>query len=402
MPCRAARSRTMDRPYSRASPSAKVECSSSIRPASTLDRSRISLSSSSRCLPGAADVAQVLLLALVEVAEHALEQHLGEADDGVERRPQLVRHAGQELGLVPARDLELGALALQLAEQPRVEDGERPTGWRRSPAGRRSRRRTRRASCGARQRADDPVLAQHGHRDDRAPPASCRTLQVRVERPPRRRSGDLLWRARSSAARPTRVSSRSIRVRRRSSTSVGARAERGAHVERRSASSNSKIEPPSVPESWTACVTIVDSTSSTSRLELTACPTSPSASSWSTLRASSSRPCLERADQVDTADRHGRLGGEGREELVVAIVERVDLGAPHRQRRRRARRRGPSGTPSDRPEDRPSRWSVEPAVVGIGEHVRDLLGRRSSPTRPMSELRSRSTGLGSHQVECSA
>jgi hypothetical protein len=51
--------------------------------------------------------------------------------------------------------------------------------------------------------------------------------------------------------------------------------------------SNSRIEPPSVRESPTAFVTIVDSTSSRSRLELTASPTAPSASSWSTLRPSS-------------------------------------------------------------------------------------------------------------------
>ena len=52
-------------------------------------------------LPGVADVADVLLLALVEVPEHALQQHVAEADHGVQRRPQLVRHRGQELRLVP-------------------------------------------------------------------------------------------------------------------------------------------------------------------------------------------------------------------------------------------------------------------------------------------------------------
>ena len=60
-------------------------------------------------LAGAPDVAEVLLLTLVELAEHPVQQHLGEADDGVERGAQLVRHAGQELRLVPARDLQLGA-----------------------------------------------------------------------------------------------------------------------------------------------------------------------------------------------------------------------------------------------------------------------------------------------------
>ena len=36
-----------------------------------------------------------------------LPQHLGEADDGVERRAQLVAHIGEELRLVLARNLEL-------------------------------------------------------------------------------------------------------------------------------------------------------------------------------------------------------------------------------------------------------------------------------------------------------
>ncbi len=36
-----------------------------------------------------------------------LAQHLGQADDGVERRAQLVAHIGEELRLVLARNLEL-------------------------------------------------------------------------------------------------------------------------------------------------------------------------------------------------------------------------------------------------------------------------------------------------------
>ena len=47
------------------------------------------------------------------------------------------------------------------------------------------------------------------------------------------------------------------------------------------------IEPPSVPDSSTACMAMVESTLSTSRLELTASPTSRSASSSSTFCASS-------------------------------------------------------------------------------------------------------------------
>jgi hypothetical protein len=67
---------------------------------------------------------QILSLLLVEIAEHPLAQHLREPDDGVERRPQLVGHVGQELGLVLAGDLELATLVLDLPEQPRVLDSK--------------------------------------------------------------------------------------------------------------------------------------------------------------------------------------------------------------------------------------------------------------------------------------
>ena len=78
----------------------------------------------SRCRPDEWMSLQVVVLLLVDVAEQALEQHFGEADDGVERRAQLVRHVGEELRLVLVRDLELPALVLDLAEQARVLDGD--------------------------------------------------------------------------------------------------------------------------------------------------------------------------------------------------------------------------------------------------------------------------------------
>ena len=71
-------------------------------------------------------------------AEHAIErlevllrrlgilpQHLGDADDGVERRAQLVAHVGEELRLVLARLFELAAFVLDLLEQAHVLDGDR-------------------------------------------------------------------------------------------------------------------------------------------------------------------------------------------------------------------------------------------------------------------------------------
>ncbi len=69
-------------------------------------------------------VLHVLRLLLVELAEHALGEHLGEADDRVERRAQLVGHVGEELRLVLARDRKLLALVLQLVEQSRVLNGQ--------------------------------------------------------------------------------------------------------------------------------------------------------------------------------------------------------------------------------------------------------------------------------------
>ncbi len=48
------------------------------------------------------------------------DHHLGQADDGVERRAQLVAHAGEELRLVFARQLELAVLVLDFVEKPHI------------------------------------------------------------------------------------------------------------------------------------------------------------------------------------------------------------------------------------------------------------------------------------------
>ena len=71
---------------------------------------------------GSKDIVGVLGLFLVELAEQSFLQHFGEADDGVERRAQLVRHVGEELRLVPVGGLDLLALLLDLTEQPGVLD----------------------------------------------------------------------------------------------------------------------------------------------------------------------------------------------------------------------------------------------------------------------------------------
>ena len=58
---------------------------------------------------------------LSEIGDVFLE-NFAVADDGIERRAQLVAHIGEELRLVLARDLELPALVLDFVEQPRILD----------------------------------------------------------------------------------------------------------------------------------------------------------------------------------------------------------------------------------------------------------------------------------------
>src|SRR5213078_425680 len=55
-------------------------------------------------------------------------QKLRVAEDGVERRAELMAHVGEELQLVAAGNLELAALVLDLVEESRVLDGERRLG----------------------------------------------------------------------------------------------------------------------------------------------------------------------------------------------------------------------------------------------------------------------------------
>jgi hypothetical protein len=57
-------------------------------------------------------------------ARRIADHHLGQANDGVKRRAQLVAHAGEELRLVLARHLELAVFVLNLVEQPHVLDGD--------------------------------------------------------------------------------------------------------------------------------------------------------------------------------------------------------------------------------------------------------------------------------------
>ena len=48
--------------------------------------------------------------------------HVGQSDDGIERRAQLMAHAGEELRFVLAGLLQLPALVLDLGEKARILD----------------------------------------------------------------------------------------------------------------------------------------------------------------------------------------------------------------------------------------------------------------------------------------
>ena len=62
---------------------------------------------------GRVDVARKLDLLVGKVARHVFGELLAEDEDGVERRAQLVRHVGQELGLVLRGERQLGGLFLE-------------------------------------------------------------------------------------------------------------------------------------------------------------------------------------------------------------------------------------------------------------------------------------------------
>jgi len=69
-------------------------------------------------LPGIENVVDVAELLLVQLAERLQLQELREADDRVQRRAQLVRHVGHELGLVAADSLELIVEPSELVVHP--------------------------------------------------------------------------------------------------------------------------------------------------------------------------------------------------------------------------------------------------------------------------------------------
>src|SRR5262245_53929811 len=72
--------------------------------------------------PSAVHALQRLLRLFCAEARRVGYHHVSEPDNGIERRAQLMAHAGDELRLVLARQLQLAALVLDLAEQARVLD----------------------------------------------------------------------------------------------------------------------------------------------------------------------------------------------------------------------------------------------------------------------------------------
>src|ERR1700732_1938612 len=95
--------------------SAKGSSCSSIRPASILERSRMFIDQREKMPASTEHAIEWLSVLLQRLCIFA--QHLADADDGVERRAQLMAHVGEELRLVLARLGKLAALVLDFIEQ---------------------------------------------------------------------------------------------------------------------------------------------------------------------------------------------------------------------------------------------------------------------------------------------
>ncbi len=68
------------------------------------------------------DIGEELSALLVGDVQGGIQEDFREADDRIERGPQLVRHVGHERGLVLVGDFELLALFSQLLEEADVLD----------------------------------------------------------------------------------------------------------------------------------------------------------------------------------------------------------------------------------------------------------------------------------------
>src|SRR4029450_12266924 len=127
------------------------------------------------------DVTEVLILLVVQLTEEAFQQYLGESDHRVQRGPQLVRHAGQEIGLVLAHHLELGALLLQLAEQLGVVDRHRRLAGKGPEDLQRLIGKLSRRAPANHESTDDAPIAKDRYSEHGPPAVVVQDLKVRVE-----------------------------------------------------------------------------------------------------------------------------------------------------------------------------------------------------------------------------
>ena len=126
------------------------EYSSSIRPASTLDRSRISLSSSSRCLPEpwmSRRYSSWRSLMSPNIRSSSTSEKPSTALSGVRSSCDML---ARNSDLCRAGQLQLDALLLELAEQLGVEQGQRRLAREGLEQVERSPRRSRPSACVAR------------------------------------------------------------------------------------------------------------------------------------------------------------------------------------------------------------------------------------------------------------
>ena len=110
------------------------------------------------------------------------DHHLGQPDDGVERRAQLMAHAGDELRLVLARHLQLAALVLDLREQARVLDRQHRLGCERLQEMNGTLGKFARLLAPDHKRADDLVCADQWHNEARSITGLHRDLSQRTWR----------------------------------------------------------------------------------------------------------------------------------------------------------------------------------------------------------------------------
>ena len=96
------------------------------------------------------------------VAVDVVENELGVAENGIQRRAQLVAHIGEELRFVLAFDLELAALLVDLAEQARVLDGQHRLGGEGLEQIGRGLRKASRLFPAHHQKSDDVVGLNNG------------------------------------------------------------------------------------------------------------------------------------------------------------------------------------------------------------------------------------------------